>query len=43
LIFFPIRGGGKDRDKEKLIEELYRQIGQMKADLVWLKKAGFKL
>ena len=33
----------KDQDKEKLIEELYRQIGQMKVDLDWLKKkAGIK-
>ncbi len=30
----------KRRGKEKLIEELYRQIGQMKADLDWLKKSG---
>ena len=29
----------KDQDKEKLIEELYRQIGQMKVDLDWLKKS----
>jgi transposase len=33
----------KDQDREKLIEELYRQIGQMKVDLDWLKKkAGLK-
>ena len=33
----------KDQDKEKLIVELYRQIGQMKVDLDWLKKkAGIK-
>jgi len=32
-----------DQEKEKLIEELYRQIGQMKVDLDWLKKkAGLK-
>ena len=40
---FSDKRGGKDQDKEKLIEELYRQIGQMKVDLDWLKKkAGLK-
>ena len=29
----------KDQDREKLIDELYRQIGQMKVDLDWLKKS----
>jgi transposase len=28
----------QDRDKDKLIEELYRQIGQLKVELDWLKK-----
>ena len=28
----------EDRDKEELIEELYRQIGQLKVELDWLKK-----
>lgn len=28
----------KDRDKEALIEELYKQIGQLKVELDWLKK-----
>jgi len=33
----------KDQDREELIQELYRQIGQMKVDLDWLKKkAGLK-
>lgn len=27
-----------DRDKDNLIEELYRQIGQLKVELDWLKK-----
>lgn len=27
-----------DQDKDKLIEELYRQIGQLKVELDWLKK-----
>ena len=29
---------GKEQDNEKLIAELYRQIGQQKVDLDWLKK-----
>lgn len=28
----------RDRDQEKLIQELYRQIGQLKVELDWLKK-----
>ena len=28
----------RERDQEDLIQELYRQIGQMKVDLDWLKK-----
>ena len=27
-----------DKDKEMLIQELYRQIGKLKVDLDWLKK-----
>ncbi|MDL1968448.1 MAG: hypothetical protein LWW97_07840 [Deltaproteobacteria bacterium] len=27
-----------NKDSEKLIEELYRQIGQLKVELDWLKK-----
>jgi len=27
-----------DRDKDDLIEELYKQIGQLKVELDWLKK-----
>ena len=30
--------GHSDKDQEKLIEELYRQIGQLKVELDWLKK-----
>lgn len=30
--------GEKDKDQEKLIEELYKQIGQLKAELDWVKK-----
>ena len=34
---------GKDQDREELIQELYRQLGQLNADLNWLKKkAGLK-
>ena len=28
----------KDKDKEQLIDELYKQIGQLKVELDWLKK-----
>ena len=28
----------KEKDKELLIEELYKQIGQLKVELDWLKK-----
>jgi len=28
----------EDRDKDKLIDELYKQIGQLKVDNDWLKK-----
>ena len=28
----------RDQDQEELIQELYRQIGQLKVDLDWLKK-----
>jgi transposase len=29
----------RDQDREELIQELYRQISQMKVDLDWLKKS----
>ena len=28
----------RDQDREELIQELYRQLGQLNADLNWLKK-----
>ena len=31
-------GKKKDKDTEELISELYRQIGQLKVELDWLKK-----
>jgi len=32
----------RDKEKDILIEELYKQIGQLKVDLDWLKKkSGF--
>lgn len=31
-------GQCEDKDQVKLIEELYRQIGQLKVELDWLKK-----
>ena len=38
LDLFSDRGKGKEQDNETLIAELYRQIGQQKVDLDWLKK-----
>ena len=39
---FTDRKKPKDREKSLLIEELYRQIGQLKVELDWLKKTfGF--
>lgn len=35
---FSDRRTGKEQDTEQLIAELYRQIGQQKVDLDWLKK-----
>jgi transposase-like protein len=35
---FSDRRKGEEQDNEKLISELYRQIGQLKVDLDWLKK-----
>ncbi len=33
----------KDQDTEELVSELYRQIGQLKVELDWLKKKSQKL
>jgi len=38
LDLFSDRGKVKGQDNETLIAELYRQIGQQKVDLDWLKK-----
>ena len=35
---FTDRRKKKDKDTEELISELYRQIGQLKVELDWLKK-----
>ena len=35
---FPARKDRKKQDQEKLIEELYKQIGQLKVENDWLKK-----
>ena len=35
---FSDRRKGEEQDNENLIAELYRQIGQLKVDLDWLKK-----
>ena len=35
---FSDRRRRRDRDQEDLVSELYRQIGQLKVELDWLKK-----
>lgn len=40
---FTDRRKKKDVDQEALISELYRQIGQLKVELDWLKKKSQKL
>ena len=38
-----VQGDSRDQDREELIQELYRQLGQLNADLNWLKKkSGIK-
>ena len=36
--FFTDKRQRKEKDKELLIQELYKQIGQLKVELDWLKK-----
>ncbi len=33
----------RDKEQEELVSELYRQIGQLKVELDWLKKKSLKL
>jgi len=40
---FTDRRKKKDKDSEELVDELYRQIGQLKVELDWLKKKSLKL
>ncbi len=40
---FTDRRKKRDKEQEELIEELYRQIGQQKVELDWLKKKSLKL
>jgi len=40
---FPDRRTKHDRDQEELVSELYRQIGQLKVELDWLKKTSHML
>ena len=40
---FTDRRKKKERDHEELVSELYRQIGQLKVELDWLKKKSQKL
>ena len=40
---FTDRRKKKERDHEELVSELYRQIGQLKVELDWLKKKSQEL
>jgi transposase len=35
---FQVKAGKERGDKEQVIDELYRQIGQLKVENEWLKK-----
>lgn len=37
-LFLPDKKAGQDKEKQDLIDELYRQIGTLKVELDWLKK-----
>ena len=37
-LFLPDRKSSEDKERQALIDELYRQIGQLKVELDWLKK-----
>lgn len=40
---YAAKGNKVEKEKEELIEELYKQIGQLKYELDWLKKkSGIK-
>lgn len=38
MIFTDKRVSGRDKEQEELESELYKQIGQLKVELEWLKK-----
>jgi putative transposase len=40
---FTDRRKKRDKDQEELVSELYRQIGQLKVELDWLKKKSEQL
>ena len=40
---FSRNGESREREQEELIDELYRQIGQLKVELDWLKKKSTRL
>lgn len=40
---FTDRRKKKDKDNEELVDEPYRQIGQLKVELDWLKKKSLNL
>lgn len=37
-LFLPDKKASQDKEKQDLIDELYRQIGTLKVELDWLKK-----
>ena len=40
---FSRTGDSREREQEELIDELYRQIGQLKVELDWVKKKSTRL
>jgi len=43
MIFTDKRVSGRDKEQEELESELYKQIGQLKVELEWLKKKSWTL
>ncbi len=40
---FQGKGGGTAEEKEKVVDEFYKQIGQLKAENEWLKKKSLQI
>ncbi len=42
VTLFERKKGKREKEKDRLIEELYKQVGQLKVEVDWLKKkSGF--